>query len=198
MAPPPECRMNDPLLRLLMDYLRRSAGLWIPLGVAQYAVVATYWWLHIDRAPLLCALIGLAGAVNALDPGSLVWRSVPLPATQAAALRWWATAGFPGILSTLCYAVVALDHWLTGSNAPAPGVAIESALAAWAVLGFIAVLPHRALTPTPRERASRALLLIAVLFFPLGYGLPLEGPVAGPLSVLAIICGLVVFLRRDA
>jgi hypothetical protein len=182
--------MNAFVFGLLKDYLRRSVGVWLPLVLLQCALITAYWLLHSERVPLVGALIGFAGAINALDPNSLVWRSVPLPAREAAAMRWWATAGIPGIFSTLCFGVVWIAHRLAGWAAPSAGIAVESVLAVWAVLGFLAVLPHRMLMPARRGEVPRALLLMAALLFPLAFGLPLLGTAAQPYFSVAIAIGL--------
>jgi hypothetical protein len=67
---------------------------------------------------------------------------------------------------------------------------MESALAVWAVLGFIALLPHRMLMPAHQGEVPRALMLIAVLLFSTASGLPLLAPAAQPYSIGAIVIGL--------
>ncbi|NNM61936.1 MAG: hypothetical protein HKM03_07175 [Steroidobacteraceae bacterium] len=181
--------MNALVLRLLKDHLRRSVLVWLPLVVLQLFVISMIWMLHGQHLPLVGLLIGVAGALTAMDPGNLVWRSLPLTARDAAAFRWWTTAGVPGLLSTLCFAAVWIDHRQVGWSTPSPAVAVESVLAVWAVLAIPALVPHRRVMRARGFQTRSALLAITALGITLALGLPLLSPAAQPYTWLAIAVG---------
>ncbi len=169
--------MSGHVYPLLKGYLRRTLGMWVILGLAQCLLTKAYWGLHIDRAPLLGALLGSMGAMTALNSSNLVWRVVPLTARDATLFRWLAIAGAPGLLLTLCTAFAWISNQQRGWSVPPLAVSAESVAAIWAVLGLFAALPPRALGNWSSPPRARTVLILVATAISFAYGLPLAAAV---------------------
>ena len=132
--------MNRTVYKLLRGYLIRSVWLYAFLGVAQFSLTGVYWLRGFGRIPVIGLVLGMWGAAAALNANSLVWRSLPIAASDARAFRWWAMAGAPGIYLTLLTGIVWASHRSSGFRSPAPDVILEGIFAIWAVAGVVAML----------------------------------------------------------
>jgi hypothetical protein len=180
--------MNPTVYGLLKGYLARSVWLYAFLGVLQFMMTGFYWAEAYDRVPAAGVLLGIWGAVAALNTHSLVWRSLPLTSRDAGMFRWWAMAGAPGIFLTL----LTLIAWASqrSSRFPTPGAAaiLDGLLATWAVLGVLAVLSRALQRPAPRLRVAK-IAAVAGGTLLLVYGLPV-GSAARPYSIVFGCAGL--------
>jgi hypothetical protein len=183
--------MSRGVYRLLRGYLIRSVWLYAVVGVMQFIMTGSFWAWGFQRVPIVGVLLGMWGAIAAVNRHSLVWRSLPLTNQDAGLFRWWAIAGVPGIYFT----VVTLIAWDSqrSSGFPIPDAAVlsEGILAIWSVLGILAALtrapgwfPRKSWTAKVIGASAGALLLVA-------YGVPV-GPGARPYSWGFIGAGLIL------
>jgi hypothetical protein len=84
--------MNPTVYGLLKRYLARSVWLYAFLGLLQFMLTGVYWVEGYDRVPTAGVLLGIWGAVAALNTHSLVWRR-GMPACFGGG-RWRAPQGF--------------------------------------------------------------------------------------------------------
>jgi hypothetical protein len=181
--------MNPTVYRLLKGYLIRSAWLYAFIGLLQFMMTGVYWWRGYDRVPAAGVLLGIWGAVAALNTHSLAWRSLPLTSRDAGVFRWWAMAGAPGIFLTL----LTLIAWASqrSSGLPVPGAAaiLDGLLSIWAVLGVLAMLSRSSQRPAARLRRAKMAAAAVGSTLLLVYGLP-AGSAARPYSMIFWCAGL--------
>ena len=185
--------MNSKVYQLLKGYLARSVWLYAFLGLLQFMMAGVYWWRGYDRVPEAGVLLGLWGAVAALNTHSLVWRSLPLTSRDASLFRWWAMAGAPGIFLTLLTLIA--WAWQRSSGLPAPGAAaiLDGLLATWAALGVLATLLRSSQQPAARLRQAGIAAAVIGSTLLLVYGLPV-GSDARPYSVIFGCVGVTLLL----
>jgi hypothetical protein len=183
--------MSRRVYRLLKGYLFRSVWLYAVLGVLQFIMTGFFWAWGFERAPIVGVLLGMWGAIAAVNRHSLVWRSLPLTHQDTGLFRWWAIAGVPGIYLT----VVTLIAWDSqrSSGFPIPDAAVlsEEILAIWSVLGILAVLTRAAGQFTRKSWTAKAVGASAGALLLLAYGVPV-GPGARPYSWVFIGAGLIL------
>jgi hypothetical protein len=193
--------MNRTVYKLLKGYLRRSAWLYAFLGLLQFLMTGFYWMRGYDRTPAVGVLLGIWGAVAALNHRSLVWRSLPLTPQDASVFRWWAAAGAPGIFLTLVTGVAWASQRSSGFPTPDAAVIFESIVAMWALLGVVAALSRSAPWPAKLRSAKNMAIRIIVAascFAALpAYGLPV-GPAVRPYSILFFAVGIILLFVSAA
>jgi len=180
--------MNPTVYGLLKGYLARSVWLYAFLGVLQFMMTGFYWAEAYDRVPAAGVLLGIWGAVAALNTHSLVWRSLPLTSRDAGVFRWWAMAGAPGIFLTLLTLIAWASQRSSGFPVPGAAAIMDGLLATWAVLGVLAVLSRSKQRPAPGLRQAK-IAAVAGATLLLVYGLPV-GSAARPYSLVFGCAGL--------
>ena len=181
--------MSPMVRQLLKGYLARSVWLYAFLGVLQFMMTGVYWWRGYDRVSAAGVLLGLWGAVAALNTHSLVWRSLPLTSRDAGVFRWWAMAGAPGIFLTLLTLIAWASQRSSGFPTPGATAILDGLLMTWAVLGVLAAVLSRSLQrPAPRLRQAK-IAAVAGSTLLLVYGLPV-GSAARPYSIVFGCAGL--------
>ena len=183
--------MNPTVYGLMKRYLARSVWLYAFLGLLQFMMAGVYWWRGYDRVPAAGVLLGIWGAVAALNTHSLVWRSLPLTPRDAGVFRWWAMAGAPGIFLTLLTLVAWASQRSSGFPAPDAAAILDGLLATWAVLGVLAMLSRSLRRPAPRLRQAKIAAAIVGSTLLLLYGLPV-GSAARPYSMIFECAGLML------
>jgi hypothetical protein len=193
--------MNRTVYKLLEGYLIRSVWLYAFLGLIQFLMTSVYWVRGYDRAPATGVLLGIWGAVAALNHRSLVWRSLPLTSQDASVFRWWATAGAPGIFLTLVTCIAWASQHSSGFLTPAAAVILEGILAIWALLGVVAALSRRAQWlekfPLAKNLATRVIVAVSCFAALPAYGLPV-GPAVMPYSIVFIGVGIILLFVSAA
>jgi hypothetical protein len=193
--------MNPMAYRLLKGYLIRSVWLYAFLGLLQFLMTGIYWMRGYDRAPATGVILGIWGAVAALNHRSLVWRSLPLTSQDASVFRWWATAGAPGIFISLLTCIAWASQRSSGFPTPAASVIFEGILAMWALLGVVAALSRRAqwLAKFRSAKNMAIRIIVAVSCFAAlpAYGVPV-GPAVRPYSILFIGVGIILLFVSAA
>jgi hypothetical protein len=185
--------MNPTVYGLLKRYLARSVWLYAFLGVLQFMMAGVYWWRGYDRVPAAGVLLGIWGAVAALNTHSLVWRSLPLTSRDASLYRWWAMAGAPGIFLTLLTLIAWASQRSSGFPAPGAAAILDGLLATWAALGVLAMLSRSSQRPAPRLRQAKIAAAAIGSTLLLVYGLPV-GSAARPYSIVFGCAGLTLLL----
>ena len=180
--------MNPTVYGLLKRYLVRSVWLYAFLGVLQFMMTGVYWWRGYDRVAAAGVLLGVWGAVAALNTDSLVWRSLPLTSRDAGVFRWWAMAGAPGIFLTLLTLIAWASQRSSGFPTPDATAILDGLLMTWAVLGVLAVLSRSKQRPAPGLRQAK-IAAVAGSTLLLVYGLPV-GSAARPYSIVFGCAGL--------
>jgi hypothetical protein len=189
--------MNRTVYKLLRGYLIRSVWLYAFLGVAQFSLTGVYWLRGFGRIPVIGLVLGMWGAAAALNANSLVWRSLPIAASDARAFRWWAMAGAPGIYLTLLTGIVWASHRSSGFRTPAPDVILEGIFAIWAVAGVVAMLFRSPTFYAARAPSAKTVGTVTFATVLLCYGVPV-GSAARPYSLGFITVGIVLLVLSAA
>lgn len=142
--------MNRLVLRLLVDYCRRTFAMWPLLLLAQSMQLSAFWALHVDRLPLLGAVIGSLACFMAFESPYAVLRTLPLSAANVALFRWWGSTGWPGLFVVASSALCWLNNGHNAWARPSLADAALSAAASWAALAWLAVLPLPARERNPK------------------------------------------------
>jgi hypothetical protein len=185
--------MNRVAYRLLKGYLVRSGWLYAFFGVLQFLVTSTYWTSKYDRMPMPGVMLGIWGAIAALNNQSLVWRSLPLTAREASLFRWWVIAGIPGIYLTLLTLIAWASQHSSGLPTPDAATISEGILATWAVLGVLATLSRAAGWSSKKFRTARVIGAVGGAVPLLAYGVPV-GSASRPYSLIFMSAGLILLL----
>jgi len=185
--------MNSRVYQLLKRYLTRSVWLYAMLGLLQFMMAGVYWWRGYERVPAAGVLLGLWGAMTALNTHSLVWRSLPLTSRDASLLRWWAMAGAPGIFLTLLTLIAWASQRSSGFPAPSAAAILDGLLATWAALGVLATLLRSSQRPAARLRQAGIAAAVIGTMLLLLYGLPV-GSDAWPYSIVFGCVGVTLLL----
>ena len=188
--------MNRSVLRLLLDYFRRTLGVWPLIVIVHLIQVTSFWATHVDRLPLLGVLIASLAYFAAFESPSAVLRTLPLTRADVALFRWWASIGSPGIVIFLCTAVAWLASADNGWPHPLQSEVTRDALASWAVLTVLASLPLPTRAPEKKSGAFTFVwvTLLAAAFYGLPFGL-LPEPVLTIFIALAVALSLVSYVR---
>jgi hypothetical protein len=181
--------MNPTVYGLLKRYLARSVWLYAFLGLLQFMMTGVYWWRGYDRVPAAGVLLGIWGAVAALNTHSLVWRSLPLTSRDAGVFRWWAVAGAPGIFLTLLTLIAGVSQRSSGFPTPGGAAILDGLLATWAALGVLAMLARSSQRPAARLQQAKIAAAVVGSTLLLVYGLPV-GSAARPYSIVFGCAGL--------
>ena len=135
--------MNGRVLRLLLDYFRRTYGMWPLMAAVQILQVSAFWALHVERIPLLGVVIAGLTYFVAFESPAAVLRTLPISRLEVALSRRWASVGAPALLVLACTLISWLNNGDNGWPRPALSeVAVYVALC-WAVLAVLALLPRR-------------------------------------------------------
>jgi hypothetical protein len=185
--------VNLVVFRLLKGHLARSVWLYAFFGTAQFLMSSAFWAFGYDRVAIPGLFLGMWGAVAAVNTYSLVWRSLPLSTRDAGILRWWASAGAPGVFITVLILLAWLSQGLDGLPTPRAGTVFASVLVTWAALGFLAALPQGAAWRRTRNRKLKLAVLLIALGVLMGYGLPIK-PAALPYCAVFIVGGIGLLL----
>jgi hypothetical protein len=185
--------MNRVVYRLLKGYLMRSAWLYAFFGVLQFFATSIYWTSKYDRMPMPGVMLGIWGAIAAVNNQSLVWRSLPLTAREASLFRWCAIAGIPGIYLTLLTLIAWASQHSSGFPIPDAATISEGILATWAVLGVLAMLSRAAGWSSTKFRTARVIGAVGGAVPLLAYGVPV-GPASQPYSLIFMSAGLILLL----
>ena len=185
--------MNSRVYRLLKGYLARSVLPYALLGLLQFIMAGLYWWRGYDRVPAAGVLLGLWGAMTALNTHSLVWRSLPLTSRDASLFRWWTMAGVPGIFLTFLTLIAWDSQRSNGFPAPGAAAILDGLLATWAALGVLASLLRSSQRPPTRLRRAKIAGTTAGATLLLVYGLPV-GSDARPYSIVFGCVGMTLLL----
>jgi hypothetical protein len=181
--------MNSMVYRLLKGYLLRSVWLYAFFAVLQFMMTGVYWWRGYDRVPAAGVLLGIWGAVAALNTHSLVWRSLPLTSRDAGVFRWWAMAGAPGIFLTLLTLISWVSQRFSGLPVPETAAILEGLLATWGVLGVLAMLSRSSQRSGARLRQAKIAGTLIGSSILLVYGLPV-GSAVRPYSIVIGCAGV--------
>jgi hypothetical protein len=191
-----ERRMNRTVFKLITGYLARSRLLYFVIGLLQFLMTEFFWALRYDRMPAAGILLGIWGAVAALNQRSLTWRSLPLNSRDAGLFRWWAIAGVPGIFLTLVTGIAWVSQHSNGLPTPDSAIISEGIVALWAALGVVSALSRRARW-SAKARAAKIAAAVGGSMLALPYGLPV-GPAARPYSIAFISAGIILLLVSAA
>jgi hypothetical protein len=185
--------MNSKVYQLLKGYLARSVWLYALLGLLQFMMAGVYWWRGYDRVPAAGVLLGLWGAMAALNTHSLVWRSLPLTSRDASLFRWWTMAGVPGIFVTLLTLIAWASQRSNGFPTPGAAAILDGLFSTWAALGVLATLLRSSQRPAARLRRAKIAAAAAGSTLLLVYGLPV-GSDARPYSTVFGCVGMTLLL----
>jgi hypothetical protein len=185
--------MNPTVYRLLKQHLLRSAWLYALLGLAQFSFTGVYWLHGFGRVSVIGLALGTWAAASALNANSLVWRSLPSGARDAAVFRWWAMAGAPGIYMSLLTGMAWAANRAGGYWTPAPHAIVEGILAIWAALGVVAVLLPSTAFYAARARNVKTVATVIFVTALLCYGVPVDSA-ARPYSIGLILLGVVLLV----
>jgi len=193
--------VNRTVYNLLKGYLLRSVWLYTFIGLLQFLMTGIYWLRGYDRVPATGVILGIWGAVAALNHRSLIWRSLPLTSQDASVFRWWATAGAPGIFISLLTCIAWASQRSSGFPTPATSIIFEGILAMWALLGVVAALSRRAqwLAKFRSAKNMAIRIIVAVSCFAAlpAYGVPV-GPAVRPYSIVFIGVGIILLFVSAA
>jgi hypothetical protein len=182
--------MNRTILALLLDYHRRTLGVWVLLVPVQLMQAATIWVLGNGHLPIVGAVIASLAFCATWDSPHFVMRTLPVTARELAMLRWWERIAMPLLFITMGY----LLAWFSnhGSRLPTPPFQQlwEPVAASAATLAFMSVLPLPTLTA---RRSNTPIFVVVWIVLPiLGlYGIPLEWL---PFPGFFLMCGLLLAL----
>jgi hypothetical protein len=185
--------MNRSVSRLMKGYLMRSLWLYAVAGVMQFIMVGFFWSWGYQRMPVVGVLLGVWGAIAAVNNHSLVWRSLPLTSPDVSVFRWWAIAGAPGIYLTLLSLIAWASQRSSRFPTPAAATIFEGILAVWAVLGVLAALSRGAGWPSKKFRTAKIIGSVAGAVCLLAYGVPV-GPASRPYAMVFAGAGLILLL----
>lgn len=135
--------MNGRVLRLLLDYFRRTFGVWALLFVAQVLQVSAFWALHVDRIPLLGVVIASLTYFVAFDSPAAVLRTLPISRLEVAMFRRWASLLAPALMILGCTIIAWLSNGDNDWPRPALSAVASYVAVSWAALAVLARLPRR-------------------------------------------------------
>src|SRR5262249_49763401 len=104
-------RMNRTILALLLDYHRRTLGVWVLLVAVQLMQVATIWVLGNGHMPIIGTVIASLSFCGTWDSPNLVMRTLPITARELALLRWWERIAMPMVFITLGYVLAWISNY---------------------------------------------------------------------------------------
>ena len=186
--------MNRQMFTLLLDYYRRTIGVWAILVFLQLMQMSTIWVLGSRHVPLVGAVMAALMFRSTWNSPQLVMRTLPIKARELALLRWWEQIGGPIPFITLGLVL----SWFAndGSRFPTPPL-----LSLWvpvatsfATLAILSVLPLPVVS-TGKSNVSASIAWVALLLGSV-YGLPMEwlpAPLPGVLLVGGLLLALISF-----
>jgi len=165
--------MNRTILRLVLDYLRRTSGAWALVMFVELMQMSTIWVLGSTHMPISGAVMAALTFSATWDSPHLVMRALPIPAFELALLRWWERIGMPMLF--IVPALVIAWFANTGSRFPTPPFASLwlPVSTSFATLGVLSVLPLPVLSVS---RLNMPTFVVVWLVLVLGglYCLPME------------------------
>jgi len=182
--------MNRRILALLLDYHRRTFGVWVLLVFVQLMQVATIWVLGNGHLPIAGAVIASLAFRATWDSPHLVMRALPITARELALLRWWERIALPMLFITLAYGLAWVSNF--GARFPTPPLPVlwKPVAASAATLAFLSALPLPALSAARSNTTVFVAVWIALAIFGL-YGVPMEWL---PFPGFLLTCGLMLAL----
>ena len=184
--------MKHRVLTLLLDYHRRTLGVWVLVVFVQLMQMSTIWVLGSRHLPIIGAVIASLVFCATWDSPHIVMRTLPIETRELALLRWWERIGMPMLFITLAYVLAWFSN--EGSRFPIPpflGLWLPVA-GSFATLGIFSVLPLPMLSPA---RSNAPVFVVVWIALAIGglFGVPLE-LLPTPLPLVLLICGVLLAL----
>src|SRR5713101_2074963 len=82
-------RVKGRVPHLLIDYFRRTFGVWLLLALLQLMQTVAFWASKIERAPALGVVLASLVYFAAFESPYTVLRILPLTRADIAKFRWW-------------------------------------------------------------------------------------------------------------
>ena len=183
--------MSREIFRLLLDYLRRTLGVWPFLVFVLLMQMSIIWVLGNKHVPVAGAVIAALAFCSTWNSPHLVMRTLPIKTRELALLRWWENIGLP-----MPFIVLALVlSWFAndGSRFPTPPflslwIPVSASFAALAILSVL---------PLPFVSSGRSNTPVALVYTALAlggiYGVP-PGWLPAPLPAALLVGGLLLAL----
>ncbi|MEJ0040217.1 MAG: hypothetical protein WDO68_30000 [Gammaproteobacteria bacterium] len=184
--------MNRAILTLLLDYHRRTLGVWVLVVFVQLMQMSALWVLGSRNVPVVGAVIASLAFSATWDSPHFVMRTLPIKARELALLRWWERIAMPMLFITLAFVLAWFSN--TGSRFPTPpfaGLWIPVS-ASFATLAFLSVLPLPTLSALRSNVRVFGVVWIAMVIAGLR-GVPMEW-LPEPLPTVLLICGSILAL----
>lgn len=164
--------MNRQIFTLLLDYHRRTLGVWAILVFLQLMQMSTIWVFGTRHVPIVGAVMAALMFRSTWNSPQLVMRTLPIKTHELALLRWWEQIGgpMPFIVLGLVLSWFAND----GSRFPTPpflNLWVPVA-ASFATLGILSVLPLPVIS-AGKSNVSASVGWVALLLGSV-YGVPME------------------------
>jgi hypothetical protein len=178
------------VLTLLLDYHRRTLGVWVLVVFVQLMQMSVIWLLGSQHLPVVGAVTASLAFCATWDSPHILMRTLPIKRRELALLRWWERIGLPMLFITLAFVLAWFSN--EGTRFPTP-----SFLSLWlpvsgsfATLGILSVLPLPMLTAS---RSNVPIFVVVWIALAIGglYGVPLDR-LPAPLSLALLICGAFV------
>ena len=182
--------MNRTILALLLDYHRRTLGVWALLVFVQLMQTSAIWSLGNEHLPIVGTVIASLAFSATWDSPHFVMRTLPITAREVALLRWWERIAMPMVFIVLAYVLAWVCNYGSGFPTPAFLSLWMPAAASFATLAFMSALP----LPTLSALRSNTPLFAGV-WIGLGllglYGIPTEWILA---PGFLLTCGVLLAL----
>jgi hypothetical protein len=180
------------VLTLLLDYHRRTLGVWVLVVFVQLMQMSAVWVLGIRHVPIVGAVIASLVFCATWDSPHIVMRTLPIETRELAILRWWERIGMPMLFITLGYVLAWFSN--EGTQFPTPpflGLWLPVA-GSFATLGIFSVLPLPMLSA---QRSNAPVFVVVWIALAIGglFGVPLE-LLPEPLPLALLICGVFLAL----
>ena len=184
--------MNREIFTLLLDYHRRTFGVWLLLVFVQLMQMSVIWVFNTRHVPIVGAVLASVAFCATWDSPHIVMRTLPIKTRVLALLRWWECIGAPILFIVVAFVLAWFSN--DGSHFPTPPF-----LSLWIpVSASIATLGILAVLPLPMLSAARSNTpIFVVIWVAMGiaglYGLPMEW-LPTPLPQVLLICGSLLAL----
>ena len=182
--------MNGEVLRLLLDYHRRTLGVWVLVVFVQLMQMSAIWVFGSGHVPMVGAVIASLAFCATWDSPHIVMRTLPIKARELALLRWWERIGMPMLFVTLAFVLAWFSN--EGTRFPTPPFLSlwQPVLASFATLGVLSVLPLPMLSAT---RSNVPVFVVVWMALAIGglFGVPKEW-LPEPLPQALLIGGLLL------
>jgi hypothetical protein len=182
--------MNRTILSLLLDYHRRTFGVWAVVVFIQLMQTSAMWVFGSAHMPIAGAVIAALAFYATWGSPDVVMRTLPITACELALLRWWERIGAPMLFIVLGLLIAWFAN--TGSRFPTPPLASLwiPVSTSFATLGLFSVLPLPMLSATRSNMPRFVVVWLALVIVSL-YGLPIQW-LPTPLPELLLATGSLV------